>query len=420
MPTQSRTLKTRIRYKLFKSDVEPIICIMLILLALGTINVFSSSYVLAGTDFGDPFFFLERHLLWLVIGGAACLICSHMNYTRWRGLIFIALVIMIVLLIGVLVAGVTINGARRWISLGGMSFQPSEFAKLIAILLAAFAISSTLKDKRHSFHRLTVPFGCILLMAILVAIEPDFGTACIILGVPLIMALIMLVQPRGWLPLGGIGAIIAFAYAFSAEYRRERLLVMFDPWSDALGAGYQVVQSIATIGSGELFGMGFGSGVSKYDYLPEAHTDFAFAIVSQEHGFLGVLFIFGLLIALALFCARVAGKAEDTFGQVLALGIILLLFGQAIVNLAMVAGLFAVVGVPLPFISYGGSSMVATLMAMGILISIATGGKLTVRKTFANLLISLHIIKSRPPRPSAGMVANPAPDSPHPHLRRIK
>ena len=365
----------RTRYTLFKSDTEPIVIIMAILLVTGTINVFSSSYVLAAMDFENPYYFLQRHLQWLVLGIAACWICRRMNYQRLRGLMLVGLAVTLFLLVAVLFVGTTINGAQRWLAVGPLSFQPAEFAKLMAVLLEAFSISSVLGKERfrmdRDWPRVVVPFGAILLMAFLVYREPDFGTACIVFGVPLLMALVLLIPPRYWLGIVPMGLLAAFAIGMLQPYRMKRIEVWFDPWSDARDAGYQMVQSLSTIGSGGIFGMGFGDGVSKYEYLPEAHTDFAFAIFSQEHGFFGVLLIFFLLAALLIICMRVAARAKDTFGQVLSLGIIFLVLGQALANLAMVAGLLPVVGVPLPFISYGGSSLIVTMAGMGMLLGIA-------------------------------------------------
>ena len=365
----------RTRYTLFKSDTEPIVIIMAILLVTGTINVFSSSYVLAAMDFENPYYFLQRHLQWLVLGIAACWICRRMNYQRLRGLMLVGLAVTLFLLVAVLFVGTTINGAQRWLAVGPLSFQPAEFAKLMAVLLEAFSISSVLGKERfrmdRDWPRVVVPFGAILLMAFLVYREPDFGTACIVFGVPLLMALVLLIPPRYWLGIVPMGLLAAFAIGMLQPYRMTRIEVWFDPWSDARDAGYQMVQSLSTIGSGGIFGMGFGDGVSKYEYLPEAHTDFAFAIFSQEHGFFGVLLIFFLLAVLLIICMRVAARAKDTFGQVLSLGIIFLVLGQALANLAMVAGLLPVVGVPLPFISYGGSSLIVTMAGMGMLLGIA-------------------------------------------------
>ena len=365
----------RTRYTLFKSETEPIVIIMAILLVTGTINVFSSSYVLAAMNFENPYYFLQRHLQWLLLGIVACWLCRRMNYQRMRVLMFVGLGINLFLLVAVLFVGTTINGAQRWIALGPLSFQPAEFAKLMAVLMGAFSISSVLGKERFRIERdgglVAVPFGAILVMAFLVYQEPDFGTACIVFGVPLLMAFAILVKPRYWFWVVPLTMILAFAIGTLQPYRMKRIEVWFDPWSDARDAGYQMVQSLSTIGSGGIFGMGFGDGVSKYEYLPEAHTDFAFAIFSQEHGFLGVLLIFFLFAVLLVTCMRVAARAKDTFGQVLALGIIFLVLGQALANLAMVAGLLPVVGVPLPFISYGGSSLIVTMAGMGILLGIA-------------------------------------------------
>ena len=369
----------RTRYTLFKSETEPIVIVMAILLVTGTINVFSSSYVLAAMNFENPYYFLQRHLQWLLLGTVACWLCRRINYQRLRGLMFIGLGINLFLLVAVLFVGTTINGAQRWIALGPLSFQPAEFAKLMGVLMGSFSISAVLAKERfrmdRDWPRVAIPFGAILLMAFLVYREPDFGTACIVFGVPLFMALVLLVPPRRWVLILIPVALAALAIGTLQPYRMKRMEVWFDPWSDARNAGYQMVQSLSTIGSGGIFGMGFGDGVSKYEYLPEAHTDFAFAIFSQEHGFFGVLLIFFLFAVLLVASIRVATRAKDTFGQVLALGIIFLVIGQALANLAMVAGLLPVVGVPLPFISYGGSSLIVTMAGMGMLLGIADRSK---------------------------------------------
>ena len=369
----------RTRYTLFKSETEPIVIVMVILLVTGTINVFSSSYVLAAMNFENPYYFLQRHLQWLLLGAIACWICRRINYQRLRGLMFIGLGINLFLLVAVLFIGTTVNGAQRWIALGPLSFQPAEFAKLMGVLMGAFSISSVLAKEHfrmdRDWPRVVIPFGAILLMAFLVYREPDFGTACIVFGVPLLMALVLLVPPRRWVWILLPVVVAALAIGTLQPYRMKRMEVWFDPWSDARNAGYQMVQSLSTIGSGGIFGMGFGDGVSKYEYLPEAHTDFAFAIFSQEHGFFGVLLIFFLFAVLLVASIRVATRAKDTFGQVLALGIIFLVLGQALANLAMVAGLLPVVGVPLPFISYGGSSLIVTMAGMGMLLGIADRSK---------------------------------------------
>ena len=364
----------RIRKTLWTNDAEPVIVIMVLLLVLGTLNVFSSSFVMATIDYDNPYYFLTRHLIMLVVGLGAFAFCRKFNYMRWRYLMPGMVAFIIIALVAVLIVGTEVNGARRWLYAGGVGFQPAEFAKLISLLLMAAYLSSKLKAGRAP-SVLNLQAGIILLMAALTELEPDMGTALIIIGVPFIMLVVAGVSMSQLLPLISVGVAGAIGLIFLQPYRLERIKVMFDPWADAQGKGYQTVQSLSTIGSGGFWGMGLGSGVSKYDYLPEAHTDFAFAIFCQEHGFLGAMLIFFLLAVLLLYCIRIANKANDEFGQMLALGIMLLILGQGIANVAMVGGLLPVVGVPLPFISYGGSSLIVTMCAMGILLNVCDHSK---------------------------------------------
>ena len=201
------------------------------------------------------------------------------------------------------------------------------------------------------------------------------GTALIVLGVPVIMAMVAGMSMKYVLILLGLSPLGLLVVASIQPYRMARMKVWLDPWADAQGMGYQTVQSLSTIGSGGFWGMGLGEGVSKYEYLPEAHTDFAFAIFSQEHGYMGAFMVFLLLTLLVLLCVRIANRAPDEFGQMLATGIMVLIAGQAIANIMMVGGLLPVVGVPLPFISYGGSSLIVTMIAMGILLNICDHGR---------------------------------------------
>ena len=218
------------------------------------------------------------------------------------------------------------------------------------------------------------PYWIIFFMAALVELEPDMGTACIVFGVPFLMAFLVgipwkQVKVLFFVGIGGLIGLIVWQ-----PYRLLRVKTTYDPWSDAQGVGYQAVQSMSTIGSGGLWGMGLGEGVSKYEYLPEAHTDFAFAIFAQEHGYLGVLLVIALFFMLAVCCYYISARARDIYGQILTLGIMLLVVGQAAGNLFMVSGTFPVVGIPLPFISYGGSSLLVTMASMGILLNICHHG----------------------------------------------
>ena len=360
--------------RFWNNDMEAIIGIMVVLLILGTINVFSSSFILAEAEFDTPYFFLKRHLINIFIGLLAFIFCFRLDYHRWRRLMPFILIFTVVSLILVLIIGPQVNGARRWLPLVVMQFQPAEPAKLVAIMIAAAYAALQVKTQR-TINIFTPQMAIIAVMFILTEQEPDMGTASIILGIPLIMLVIAGLDGKKVLRLGGAVLAGVILLILRQPYRLERLKVTYDPWSDAQNVGYQTVQSLSAIGSGELTGMGLGVGVSKYDYLPEAHTDFAFAIFCQENGFLGAIFVFLLFAALAVYAARIAARAKDEYGQILAVGIMILVVGQAIANLLMVGGMFPVVGIPLPFISYGGTSLIVTMASVGILVNIGKLGE---------------------------------------------
>ena len=310
----------------------------------------------------------------IAIGSVAFIICFKVDYHKWRGLMPFILLFTIISLILVLIIGPVVNGARRWLPLVVAQFQPAEFAKLVSIMIMAAYLAMQVRANRE-IKFFTAQIGIIAVMTILTEQEPDMGTATIIFGIPLIMMIVAGLHWKKILLLFGATIIGVIGLIYRQPYRLERLKVTYDPWSDAQNYGYQTVQSLSAIGSGELTGMGLGVGVSKYDYLPEAHTDFAFAIFCQENGFLGAIFVFLLFAALTIYAARIANRARDEYGQILSMGIMILIVGQAVANLLMVGGILPVVGVPLPFISYGGTSLIITMAAIGILSNIGRLGK---------------------------------------------
>ncbi len=362
-----------VRTKFWNSDMEAIVAIMVVLVILGTINVFSSSFILSEADYNTPYFFLKKQLVNVAVGLMAFIVCWRVDYHRWREWMPIVLGLTVLALVLVLVIGPSVNGARRWLPLPFFQIQPAEIAKLVSIMIAAAYLSACVQ-KGKEIQLLNPQAGIIAVMFVLTEKEPDMGTACIILGVPLLMTALSGLEKTKLIRLCAAAVVGVVVMCTLQPYRLERIKVTWDPWSDAQNVGYQTVQSLSAIGSGEFWGMGLGVGVSKYDYLPEAHTDFAFAIFCQENGFVGALFVFMLFAVLTVYAARVANKAVDAYGQILAMGILLLIIGQAVANMLMVGGAFPVVGVPLPFISYGGTSLIVTMASMGILINIGRQG----------------------------------------------
>ena len=357
------------------SDMEAVLAIFLVLLVFGSINVFSSSFVLAETTFGTPYFFLQRQLFNLAAGFICFFLGCRVNYHRWRAWIVPVVIITILSLIAVLLVGAEVNGSKRWLGTAGFQIQPAEIAKLVSLMLiSAYAAYRVRNDKPIDILFPNPQYLLVLFMGLLIELEPDGGTMFIVIFVPFMLLCIAGLQKTKVLTTFAVFAAAGAALSVLQPYRLARLKVLLDPWADSQGIGYQTVQSLSAIGSGGLTGMGLGMGVSKYSYLPEAHTDFAFAIFSQETGFLGVILVLVLYSAFTVYGARIANAASDAYGQFLATGILLLISGQAVINLLMVGGLLPVIGVPLPFISYGGTSLMISMASVGILLNIGQHG----------------------------------------------
>lgn len=363
------------------NDMEALTYIMFILIIIGTINICSASLITAYTDFENPYYFLTRHLISILVGLVAFAASSRFNYKRlshpnWQmGLIAIT----ILSLAAVLLFGITVNGSRRWLPLGFMQFQPSELAKIVTIIISSSYLGRCL-DKKLPITidpRKNIVFIVCLVIAGFVEAQPDMGTAMIILGIPIALYFIAGLDKKWMGIICGVGAILLAFLATFQPYRLDRLKSYWNPWSRAQDDGYQIVQSILAIGSGEFSGMGLGHGFSKYSYLPESHTDFAFAVLCQEMGFIGALVMFFLLIAMAFYFIKIALHTKDNFGKMLVCGIMLLIVGQAAANMAMVVGLLPVIGFPLPFISYGGTSLILNMTSMGLVLSVNRHNKTT-------------------------------------------
>lgn len=370
-----RQVSNRMGRRIFLNPAECLFFLTLGLLFIGTLNIFSASFVLAGQQYGNSYHFLIRHVVGLVIGGTAGFFVYRQDYRIIARMTPIWIGIVLFLLILVPFFGVVVNGARRWLSLFfGFQVQPSEFAKLTAILLAAWYGSNQFK-KGLLPTIFAWPTGVIIAFFGLIYLQPDFRTGVLIFAF-YTLTLIVAGLPLWQIGAGGAVLLTGLAgIAVLAPYRMARLLHWWDPWEAQTAGGYQAVQSFLAIGSGGWWGMGGGQGISKFYYLPEAHTDFAFAVFSQEWGFIGVLLVLLLFLLFAAAGVGIARKASDSLGTYLAAGLTLYIVLQAFGNGMMISGLLPVTGIPMPFFSYGGSFMLTNLIAVGLLLSIYRVGR---------------------------------------------
>jgi cell division protein FtsW len=350
-----------------------IIITTLLLLTIGVIMVYSASAVLAFHEFGDWYYYLKRQLLFAVLGIVAMFVTMNVDYWVWKKHARTGLFICLGLLIIVLIPGVGVvrGGARSWLGIGAFGIQPSEFMKIGMIIFLAKVLSDS-QAKITSFTKGLMPPLTIMGLAFgLIMLQPDLGTGVVLVGATLLTiytagARILHLSYLGMVGLAGfVGLIIA------APYRLKRITTFLDPWQDPLGAGYQAIQSLYAIGPGGLVGLGLGMSRQKYSYLPEPQTDFIFSIIAEELGFIGGAFVLLLFTILVWRGMRAAITAPDTFGSLVAIGIIGMVAVQVIINIGVVIGMFPVTGITLPFISAGGSSLTLMLTSIGILLNIS-------------------------------------------------
>jgi cell division protein FtsW len=350
-----------------------LVLVTLGLVAFGLVMVYSASSGRAAVDAGDPAYYLKRQAVYAGLGLVALCFLARLDFRILRRLGGPLLLTSVVLLVAVLVLGTAVNGARRWLSLGMIDVQPSELAKLaVAVWLAALLARA---GAPRTLAELARPVGAVVLaVATLILLEPDLGTATATL---IMVAAMLVVAGTPLRVLTGAGAIVvalALAAIWIEPYRRARLLSFLDPWADPENAGFQTIQAMIALGSGGLFGVGLGESVQKIYYLPEATTDMIFAIVGEELGLVGALAVVAAFVAFGYAGFNVALRARDPFGKLLAAGLTALVCGQALVNLGAVLGLAPLTGIPLPFVSYGGSSLIVGLAGVGILLNIAANG----------------------------------------------
>lgn len=341
------------------------------LIVFGWVMVYSASALFAENRYHDQFFFLKRQVIWSMIGALFFILAANIPLTFWQTRVRTIYIVTIVALVLVLLIGPKISGARRWIRLPGMNFQPSEIAKIMMVFLV-----SDYLDRRQSrlrdFKRGIVPL--LLLVGLpmgLILIEPDLGTPVLMSGVMVCLLVIGGAPMRHFFVLGALmlpGIVLA---VLKVRYRLERLMAYLNPWADARGKGYQLVQSLMAMGSGGFFGRGLGSSKIKIANLPDCHTDFVFSILGEELGLMGTLVCAGLFLFLCMRGLKIAKSAPTCFSRLVACGISLTIGFQALINMGVASGLFPTKGMPLPFISFGGSSLVVTMFSVGLLANVS-------------------------------------------------
>ena len=345
-----------------------------VLVAIGIGMVFSASFVTAHKYFGDGTYFLVRHVIWVALGLAALAVVARVDYHLWQRIATPFYFGTVVLLALVMVPGLgtTTYGASRWLALGPLpSFQPSEVAKLAVVVYLASWITRVGGDV-HKLTLGTIPFAIILsLSAGLVLVEPDLGTTIVLVVTAASVFFVAGANLLHGLMGAAIGCFLLINLVLNTGYRADRIEAWLNPWADPGGIGWHTTQTLTALGSGGLAGLGLGEGRKKFDYLPNAHTDSIFAVVGEEIGFLGTTLVLGLFL---LFCWRgltIALAAPDPLGRGLAAGATLLIGWQALLNMAVVSHVVPNTGVPLPLLSYGGTAMVTTLAAVGVILSVS-------------------------------------------------
>jgi cell division protein FtsW len=349
---------------------RPLLLATLLLMGVGLVMVFSASAMMADQRFGSAYLFLRKQLIWDALGIVALFACMRIDYHKWQKWAYPLLGAAIVSLILVLLVGRVVKGAQRWIQFGGFTFQPSELAKLALILWVADFLDRR-KSQLKSFTRGFLPVIFVIgVVCALILAEPDLGTPMLLTTVGFML---LFIAGARWHHIAAtvLAALPILIHELSVPYRRRRLVAFLDPWADAKGTGYQLTQSLLAFGSGGLLGKGLGASTLKLLYLPDPHTDFIFPVIGEELGFIGAIAVIGLFIFWGLRGWQAAKRAPDLFGQLLAAGITSWVLLQAAINMGVSCGLLPTKGLPLPFVSFGGSSLVITMSAVGILLNIS-------------------------------------------------
>ena len=346
--------------------------VVLLLVGFGLVMVYSTSSYKAYLDFGDSGYYFKRQLLFSLVGFVALVVVSKINYQKWKRFSGLIYLIMLLLQIAVLFLGLDSHGAKRWIQIGPISFQPSEFAKIGMILFMAHLISNKANIIKK-FMELIKIYVVGLIIIGLIAIE-NLSTAIVIMAIIIVMTFITSPKYKQFFILGFLAILLVAVFIASAGYRGERIDAWLDPENHE--KGYQTMQSLYAIGSGGIFGKGLGQSMQKLGFIPESHNDMIFSVVCEELGLFGAICVITLFIILIWRCVIVADNARDLYGSLIVIGVMTHIAVQVIINLAVVTNTMPNTGVPLPFISYGGSSMLFILIEMGVVLSVSRQIKL--------------------------------------------
>ena len=346
---------------------------VLLISIFGIVMIYSASYIWAEYKYNDAFKFVKNQGLFLIIGIILMILISKVNYNIYKDKTKVILISCIVLLVLVLIPGIgTIrNGSRSWFGIGSFGIQPSEFTKKGLIIFVSKYLASDdkrVKDIKHGVLPIILVLGFIFG---LIMLQPDFGTGSIIVVTIIVLLFVGGVDFKFFLKIGVVGVIGVVILIAIAPYRLARILSFLDPWSDPLGSGFQIIQSLYAIGPGGLFGYGLGNSRQKHFFLPEPQTDFIFSIISEELGFFGCLLVVIMFFIICYQGFKISRRSNDKFAKFLSFGIIFQISFQACMNLMVVTGVIPVTGVTLPFLSYGGSSLLITLVSIGIVLNIS-------------------------------------------------
>ncbi len=345
---------------------------VIVISIFGILMIYSASYIWAEYKYGDALKYVKNQGLFFIVGIILMIIISKIDYKIYLKKSNLILLVCLILLILVLIPGIgTVrNGSRSWFGIGSFGIQPSEFTKLGLIIFVSKYLACNEKATKN-FKGILPILGLLILIFGLIMLQPDFGTGTIIVMSIIGLLFVGGVNFKYFIRLGIVGVIGIVGLILAAPYRLSRILSFLNPWSDPLGSGFQIIQSLYAIGPGGLFGFGIGNSRQKHFFLPEPQTDFIFSIISEELGFLGCVIVVGLFIIICYTGFKISKNCNDKFGKYLSFGIIFQIAFQACLNLMVVVGLIPVTGVTLPFLSYGGSSLLITLCSIGIVLNIS-------------------------------------------------